>query len=173
RHHPVEKLERALRRRRVGEVRLDARAGARGSALEVRRHELVLAAEVLIERGLRRVGFRQDAVDTDGPHALPVEQPVGGVEEAITDADWGVFRWFPGLLGHALTIQTDRSIVNGVNRQNGLFSASRRVPLSVSRAARPSGVSTWVMHSQARPHSSPAPTAASAKPSWTPSSPAA
>src|SRR6185369_203534 len=52
-HHPVEKLERALCRRRVGEVRLDVRAGARGSALEVRRHELVLAAEVLIERCLR------------------------------------------------------------------------------------------------------------------------
>src|SRR5205807_3104866 len=36
-HHPVEKLEGALGRRRVGEVRLDLRAGVHGSALAIRR----------------------------------------------------------------------------------------------------------------------------------------
>src|SRR6266545_2151862 len=147
------------------------RAGVHGSALEVRRDELVLAAEVLIERRLRRVGLGQDAVDPHGPHALPVEQAIGGVKEAVTDAEFGGFRPFPLFLRHPLTIQTDRSIVNAMNRQNGLFSASRTwVPRSVSRVARPSGVSTWGTHSQARPHSSPAPTAASAKLSWTRSS---
>ncbi len=101
------------------------RAGVHGSALQVGRHELVLAAEVLVERCLRRVGFRQNAVDAHGPHALPVEQAISGVEEAITDADFGGFRPFPGSLRHALTIQTDRSTVNGVNRQNGLFLVPR------------------------------------------------
>src|SRR4030095_4334692 len=147
------------------------RPAPHGWALGVRRHELVLAAEVLIERCLRRVGLRQDAVDPHGPHPLLVEQAIGGVEEAVTNADLGVFRPFPGFLRHALTLQTDRSIVNGMNRQNGLFSTSRRaVPLLASRVARPSGVSTWVTHFQARPHWSPAPTVASAKPSWTRSS---
>ena len=47
-HHPVEKSERPLRWRRVGEIRLDTRTTIHGSALETRRHELVLAAEVLI-----------------------------------------------------------------------------------------------------------------------------
>src|SRR5204863_3964116 len=98
---------------------------------------------------LRRVGLGQDAIDTHSPHALPVEQAIGGVEEAVTDGDYGGFRPFPGFLRHPLTIQTDRSIVNGMNRQNGLFSASRRSPLSVSRGARPSGVSKWVTHFQA------------------------
>ena len=67
---------------------------------KVRRHQLVLAAEVLIERRLRRVGLRQHAVDAHGPHALPVEQAIGGVEEAVTDADGGAFRPFPGSLSH-------------------------------------------------------------------------
>src|SRR5205823_12987658 len=94
-------------------------------------HELILAAEVLIERRLRRVGLRQHAVDTHSPHALPVEQAVGGIEEAVTDADCGGFRPFPRFLRHLLTIQTDRSIVNVVDRQNGLFSVARtRVPRS-------------------------------------------
>src|SRR5438094_1680566 len=97
-----------------GEVRLDARTGVHGSALEVRRHELVLAAKVLIERRLRRIGLRQDAVDTYGPHALPVEQAIGGVEKAVANGDFGGFRPFPGFLRHPLTIQTDRSIVNGM-----------------------------------------------------------
>src|SRR6185369_15556301 len=121
-HHPVEKLERALRRRRVGEVGLDLRAGLRGSALEVRRHELVLAAEMLIERRLRRLGLRQDAIDTHSPHALPIEQPIGRAEEAVADTDFGSFRPFPGFLRHPLTLQTDRSTVNGSYRQTGLFS---------------------------------------------------
>src|SRR5204863_2318539 len=55
-------------------------------------------------------------------HALPVEQAVGGIEEAVTHADCGGFRPFPLFLRHLLTIQTDRSIVNAMNRQNGLFS---------------------------------------------------
>src|SRR2546421_9048296 len=76
---------------------------------------------MLIERRLCRVGLRQDAVDTHGPHALPVEQAIGGVEEAVTNADVGGFRPFPGFLRHPLTIQTDRSTVNVMNRQNGLF----------------------------------------------------
>src|SRR5947208_1603815 len=100
------------------------RAGPQGPALEVRRHELVLAAEVLIERRLRRVRLRQDAVDPHGAHALPIEETIGGVEEAVTDAEFGGLRPFSGALRHALTIQTDRSIVNGMNRQTGLFSAS-------------------------------------------------
>src|SRR6266545_3128233 len=126
---------------------------------------------MLIERRFRRVGLREDAVDAHGPHALPVEQAIGGVEKAVTDAEFGGFRPFPSFLRHRLTIQTDRSIVNAMNRQNGLFSVARtRVPRSVSRVARPSGVSTWGTHSQARPHSSPAPIAASVKPSWTRSS---
>ena len=86
-------------------------------ALEVGRHELVLAAEVLIERCLRRVRFRQDAVDAHGSHALTVEEAIGGVEQAVTDAGLGGFRPSSGSLGHSflghpLTIQTDRSIVN-------------------------------------------------------------
>src|SRR5713101_5982132 len=113
-----------LSARRVGEVRLDARAGVHGPALEVRRHELVFAAEVLIERRLRRVGLRQDAVDSHGPDTLPVEKAIGGAEEAITDADFGGLRPSLHFLRHPLTIQTDRSTVNGVNRQNGLFLAS-------------------------------------------------
>src|SRR5436190_13671240 len=126
---------------------------------------------MLIERRLRRVGLRQDAVDTHGPHALLVEQAIGGVEQTVADADFRGFGSFPGFLRHLLTIQTDRSIVNAMNRQNGLFSVTRtRVPRSVSRVARPSGVSIWGTHSQARPHSSPAPIAASVKPSWTRSS---
>src|SRR5207237_8873440 len=113
----------------------------------------------------------QEAVDAKGPHAVPGEQAIGCGEEAVTDAECGGFRPFPLFLRHHLTIQTDRSIVNAMNRQNGLFSASRtRVPRSASRVARPSGVSTWGTHSQARPHSSPAPIAASVKPSWTRSS---
>jgi hypothetical protein len=55
-HHPVEELERALRRRRVGEVGLDGRADADRSAFEVRRQKLILAPDVLIERRLRRAG---------------------------------------------------------------------------------------------------------------------
>jgi hypothetical protein len=55
---------------------------------------------VLIERRLRRVGLRQDAVDPHGPHALPVEQAIGGVEEAITDADSGCLCPFPFFLRH-------------------------------------------------------------------------
>ena len=97
------------------------RAGVHGSALEVRRHELVLAAEVLIKRGLRRVGLRQDAVDTHGPHALSVEQAIGGVQEAVTDADSGRFRPFPGFWRHLLTLQTERSIVNAMDGRTGLF----------------------------------------------------
>ncbi len=64
------------------------RASVHGSALEVGRHELVLAAEVLIERRLCRVRFGQDAVDAYGPHALPVEQAIGGVEETVTDGNF-------------------------------------------------------------------------------------
>src|SRR5437660_12806795 len=90
------------------------RAGIVGSSLEVRSDELVLAAEVLIERRLRRVGLRQDTVDTHGSHALLVEQAIGGVEEAITHADCGGFCPFPGLLRHPLTMQTGRPIVNDV-----------------------------------------------------------
>src|SRR5437899_1805975 len=80
-----------------------------------------------VARPLRAVnlGPRQHAVDTHGPHALPVEQAIGGVEEAITDADFGGVRPFPRFLRHSLTIQTGRSIVNHMNRQNGLSSASR------------------------------------------------
>src|SRR5437660_3336101 len=116
------------------------RAGIVGSSLEVRSDELVLAAEVLIERCLCRVGLRQDAVDTHGSHALLVEQAIGGVEEAITDAEFGGFHASLSFSRHPLTIQTDRSIVNGMNRQIGLFSvAHTRVPHSVSRLARPSG----------------------------------
>src|SRR4029453_18352702 len=147
------------------------RAGVRGPELEVGRHELVLAAEVLIERRLRRVGLRQDAVNPYRPYALLIEQAIGGVEKAVPDADCGGCSSFPRFLRHLLTIQTDRSIVNGMNKKNALFSASHKwMPRSVSRVARPSGVSIWVPHSQARPHSSPAPTVASAKPSLTRSS---
>jgi hypothetical protein len=59
---------------------------------------------VQIERCLRRVGFRQHAVDAHGPHALPVEQAIGGVEKAFPDADCGGFCRFPDFLWHALTI---------------------------------------------------------------------
>jgi hypothetical protein len=54
-----------------------------------------------------------------------VKQAIGGVEEAIADTDLGGLCPFPGFLRHALTIQTDLSIVNGMNRQNGLFSLLR------------------------------------------------
>ena len=51
-------------------------------------------------------------IDTHGPYALPVEEAIGGVEEAVTDAECGGFRPFLSFLRHPLTIQTDRSIVN-------------------------------------------------------------
>jgi len=67
---------------------------------------------VLIQRRLGRLRFRQDAVDAHGPNALLVKQPIGGVEEAVSDRDLGDFRAFSAFLRHPLTIQTDRSIVN-------------------------------------------------------------
>ena len=125
-HHQVKKLERAFLTTAYSARCLDVRAGVHGSALEKGRHELVLAAEVQVERGLRRVGFRQQAVDTHGPHALPVEQAVGGVKEAVTDAGFGGFRPFPRLSAARLD-STDRSVYcqTPVNRQNCLFTASR------------------------------------------------
>ena len=80
------------------------RSGVLGFALEVRRHELVLTAEVLVERRLRRAGLRQHAVDADGPHTLLVEQAIGGVQEAITDAEFRGFHPFLGFLRHPLTV---------------------------------------------------------------------
>src|SRR3954469_10766715 len=124
-HHPVEKSQGALRRRRVGEIRLDLGARVDGSALEAGRHQLVCAPEVLIERRLRRVGFGQHAIDADRANTFAVEQPIGGVEEAVANARLGRLRRFCPVSSdparHLLTVQTDRSIVNGVSRQTGLF----------------------------------------------------
>jgi hypothetical protein len=36
----------------------------------------------------------------DGPHTLLVEQAIGGVEEAVTDAEFGGFRPFPCFVRH-------------------------------------------------------------------------
>ena len=80
------------------------RARLHGSALQVRRDELVLAAEVLIERCLRRVGLGQDTVNPYRPDTLLIEQAIGGVEQTVTDADCGGLASFPRSLRHSLTI---------------------------------------------------------------------
>jgi hypothetical protein len=94
------------------QVRLDVRAGVHGFTFEVRRHELVLASEVLVQRCLRGIRFRQEPVDPHRADALLIEQAIGGVKESVAHADCRGFGPSPGFLLHVLTIQTDRSTVN-------------------------------------------------------------
>src|SRR5438093_12901239 len=80
---------------------------------------------MLIERRLRSVGLRQDAVDPHGPHTLLVEQAIGGGEQTVADADFRGFRSFPCFLRHLLTIQTVRSIINAMYRLNDMLADAR------------------------------------------------
>jgi NADPH:quinone reductase-like Zn-dependent oxidoreductase len=108
-HHPVEKSERPLRRRRVGEIRLDTRTTIRGSALETRRHELILAAEVQIERCLRGAGLRQHAVNSHCLHALVIKEAIASVEETVAYAQIGNLQSCFGFWRHAVD-NIDRSV---------------------------------------------------------------
>src|SRR4029453_2103364 len=48
--------------------------------------------------------------------------------------DFGSFRPFPGFLRHPLTLQTDRSTVNGIGKKTGLFSTFPLVVVTFSLA---------------------------------------
>ena len=48
------------------------------------RHQIVLAAEMLIERTFGDTGARRDVIHRDAQEALPPEQSIGGVENALT-----------------------------------------------------------------------------------------
>ena len=50
---------------------------------EHRRQQLVLAREVIVERALRHRSRRRDLVHADAGIALPPEEDVGGIEDAL------------------------------------------------------------------------------------------
>ena len=52
-------------------------------AVEVRKDEIVLAREVLVERGLGHPRLGDHGVDAGRPHAARVEEPEGGVEDPV------------------------------------------------------------------------------------------
>ena len=52
--------------------------------------EVILGREVDIERRLGDLGLGNDAVDADGPETLLIEQPVGGLKDALPGVGGGL-----------------------------------------------------------------------------------
>ena len=79
-------------------VLADARQRQLAVALEHRRQQVVLALEVIVERALGDPRRRGDLVDADAAEALPVEQLVGGIEDAAPgrSARLAIARRYPG-----------------------------------------------------------------------------
>ena len=60
--------------------------------VEVGDDEVVLGREVLVEGRLGHAGLGDDQVDADRPDAAGVEEPEGGVEDAVARRAMGVMR---------------------------------------------------------------------------------
>src|SRR5258707_5256465 len=74
---PVEITQNLLEQRPIGRLGLDE------VTREIRDDQLVLRRKIVIERALADADFRRDGIDTDGPDALPIEQPACGIENPL------------------------------------------------------------------------------------------
>jgi hypothetical protein len=69
--------------RRSGELGIDAGGPFGVPVLQVGAHEVIFAAEVVVERSFVDPGLLKNAVDPDGADAFLVEQAVGRLEQAF------------------------------------------------------------------------------------------
>ena len=63
--------------------RLVGRARLHEAAFQIGRDQRILGREMVVERALADADFGRDGIDADGANALQIEQPVGGLEDAL------------------------------------------------------------------------------------------